>query len=233
MSKYEWERATLTLPTAAVAPLKEKLRIYVNTLHDEVRVEAIRLHKVIATRSPAKYKKALRNITTNAYVAAESTRHGWRTQAAEVPVFRTVAFSVLESMLRDAELRTAKGQTGVGVNQPTLADVSRHAPKATNKTTTFVVHTARGGDEATITFEGRTLTWDVAENNRAVEEAHEAPLAKVLFAALDRINWTRSTGGSGVGNDEYNRDSDYSGGGSNYTTFRYGPLGKPVHSVFH
>lgn len=78
-------------------------------------------------------------------------------------------------------------------------------------------------DEATIILknETRTVTWDVAENNRAVERAREEKLAKVLFRLLDKITWTRGSGGKIVGNDEYNRDSDYEGGGGNYVTAEY------------
>lgn len=63
------------------------------------------------------------------------------------------------------------------------------------------------------------------ENNHAVDSAHAAPGAIVFFAALGKINFTRNTGGKGIGNNEYSRDSQDEGGGANYTTFGYGPLG--------
>jgi hypothetical protein len=77
--------------------------------------------------------------------------------------------------------------------------------------------------EASITFNNktRTVTWDVPENNRACERAREAPLAKFFFDRLDGINWTRGSGGTIVGNDEYNREADYEGGGANYVTSEY------------
>lgn len=77
--------------------------------------------------------------------------------------------------------------------------------------------------EASITFDNknRTVTWDVPENNHAREHARKEPLAEFLFSRLDRIDWTRGSGGTIVGNDEYNRDADYEGGGANYVTSEY------------
>jgi hypothetical protein len=48
----------------------------------------------------------------------------------------------------------------------------------------------------------------------------------IFFAALGKIKWTRSSGGFATGNDEYNQDNTYSGGGANYVTFSYGPVGE-------
>ena len=78
-------------------------------------------------------------------------------------------------------------------------------------------------DEATVTFHNATksVTWNVPENNHAVETAREHWFAKALFTALGNITWTRGNGGTIVGNDEYNRDSDYEDGGGNYVTAEY------------
>ena len=77
----------------------------------------------------------------------------------------------------------------------------------------------------TVSFKNdtRSVYWTVSENNRAVEHAHEHWFAKALFAALNKIEWTRGSGGRIVGNDEYNRDSDYEGGGANYVTHDFHP----------
>lgn len=80
-------------------------------------------------------------------------------------------------------------------------------------------------DEARLSFNhiAKSVTWSVNENNRAVESARRTWLAQALFSALDRVAWTRGSGGKIIGNDEYNRDSDYEGGGGNYVTKEYGP----------
>jgi hypothetical protein len=48
-------------------------------------------------------------------------------------------------------------------------------------------------------------------------------MGKEFFSRLRRINWTRGSGGTIVGNDEYNSDSYDAGGGANYTKDRFGP----------
>lgn len=89
----------------------------------------------------------------------------------------------------------------------------------TNRTTVF------NCGEAEIRFDPtkKTVSWDVPDNNHACEHAREHPVAAALFDALDRVNWTRGSGGQIVGNNEYNQDNDYEGGGANYVTSEYGP----------
>jgi hypothetical protein len=68
-----------------------------------------------------------------------------------------------------------------------------------------------------------SVIWSVPENNRACDHARQEPLAQTMFRLLDRVTWTRGSGGSIVGNDEYNREADYEGGGGNYIKSQYGP----------
>lgn len=89
--------------------------------------------------------------------------------------------------------------------------------------------------EASVSLEGRHLTWDVPENNHAVDHAHDSWLGRALFAQLDRVKWTRGSGGYFVGNNEYNADDCSPGGGGNYLTSTYGPAGektRKAHSGF-
>lgn len=207
MSCYEWERGTITLPAAQVAPLKRMLREAVNDLHEKTRAEAVRRHKSANTRSVDEYAKRLKIDT-------------WGGFGKQNTMLDATVYAVLQHVWSEAK----NGRTPLHV--PTVADVSRVVPKLTAKANAFPVIGLWGFHAASITFEGRRVTWDVDENNHAVDSAHEAPLAKDFFAALDRVNWTRATGGYGVGNNEYNRDDEHAGGGGNYTTFRYGPLGE-------
>ena len=87
---------------------------------------------------------------------------------------------------------------------------------ANSKTTSFSVD-----GEGYITFnpQEKTVTYSVDENNRAVEHARESNVGKLFFRTMNSINWTRGSGGSLYGNDEYNRHESYGGsGGGNYTT---------------
>lgn len=99
------------------------------------------------------------------------------------------------------------------------ADVSNLIGKRTGANPTFLL------GEARIEFHGREVRWSSGENNHQVERAHSHPLAMALFSALQTVRWTRGTGGTLVGNDEYNSDSSSEGGGANYVTARYGPKG--------
>lgn len=228
MSCYEWENGTLTLPSAAVAALKKELRDFGNDLHDRVRAEAVRLHREVGkgTRSVATYRQRMhaaqragwdtRNRSTSWYAPARD---------AQVKDLATqCAYNVLDWMLMDAE----RGGT---IHQPTLADVNRVAPKYTNRDEHFAVLGTEGYTEASISFDGRQVTWSVEENNHACERARESLMAGRFFDALSRVQWTRGTGGVIVGNDEYNRDNRESGGGGNYTKDTFGPVGED-HRVF-
>ena len=79
------------------------------------------------------------------------------------------------------------------------------------------------GWSATLCNQTRTLHWEVFENNHAVEQAHQDNFVRGLFRALDDVSFSRGNGGQIVGNDEYNRDSDWAGGGGNYVTHEYTP----------
>jgi hypothetical protein len=78
----------------------------------------------------------------------------------------------------------------------------------------------------------RTIHWNVGENNHARDHAHAHPIAKALFKLLGSVDWTRGTGGVFVGNDEYNQDTDYAGGGGNYITESFGPIGKDARKDY-
>ncbi len=88
------------------------------------------------------------------------------------------------------------------------------------------------GHDASILFDGRTVTWSVPENNHAVDRAHEHEVAKHFFKRLASVNWTRGSGGEIIGNDEMNQESVQDGGGANYVTSRYGQAEKVVNRAF-
>lgn len=229
MSRNEWQRGTLTLPTAEVARLKKIVRDYADDFHADVKAEVARLHAEVGqgTRSAKVYRQRLR-ATQEADWRSRDRFSGWGARADEKTAARAAAFSVLDHMVYQAE---RPAPYTVAIHKPTLADVNAAAPAVTNKTTTFRVPDDQGYSVATITFEGRTVTWDVSENNHAVDTARGTTLANLFFTALGKITWTRGTGGVIVGNDQYNRDTDYAGGGGNYITDDYGPLGEAARAA--
>ena len=206
MSIYEWESGKIVLPTKDVAPLKKILRDQVNTFHSDVRAKAVEMHKSAKTTSIKKYGEFF-GFDKHYYDDSKNT------------MVENVARDVLRNMWENAN--AGRGTLHV----PTVADVSLHAPKMTTKDNHFRVLDNQGFDAALIHFNGRVVAWAVEENNHAVDHAYSAPLARSLFKYLHQIEWTRGTGGHGVGNNEMNTDSDYVGGGANYVAFSYGPLG--------
>lgn len=86
--------------------------------------------------------------------------------------------------------------------------------------------------EATVTLRGRNLTWDVPDNNHAVDTAHQEWLGTALFDQLDRVQWTRGSGGYFVGNNENNADDCSPGGGGNYLTDTFGPAGDKARKAY-
>lgn len=93
-------------------------------------------------------------------------------------------------------------------------------PLATNKQTQFDF------GEASVTFDNvtREVHYYSGENNHAVDEARHSEVGKLFFRLLGNVTWTRGSGGSLTGNDEYNQDSGIEeGGGGNYVTATFGP----------
>lgn len=201
MSKYEWERGTIKIPSNQYTALKKAVRDKHNAIQN-ARYDT--LCKVF--NSVTNYMKGKRGVD------AESLLRGW-VYGGSTPF----GFPKLEDWNDwDYHLLFKRNEKKM------LAPKKNMFPLATSSTKAFDC------GEAGIIFDdkNRTVTWHVSENNRAVERAHDHPVAIALFNALDRIKWTNRTGGQIVGNDEYNRDADYAGGGGNYVTMEFG-TGKP------
>lgn len=98
-------------------------------------------------------------------------------------------------------------------------------PKATLKTTDYGYFT--------LEHSSKSISYNVEEGNRAVEHAQRDLFVRFVFNKLNSITWTRNSGGTIVGNDEYNRDSDYEGGGGNYAVYRFGPTKQKTLQLFH
>lgn len=206
MSCYEWQHGELTLPSAAVAPVKKAVRDTQNRLRDEV----LRLCKEFWA-GPAK-----RTSSTKLYRERLET---WAYPARPLSPWAAPRSSMAE-VARDLA-HEALSQLAGKPRQVQQADLDQLVPRATNRTTHF-----RVGWEASISFDGREVLWDVPENNHAVESARQHPVAQALFAALDKVTWTRGTGGVLTYNNEYARDSYDAGAGANQISAWYGPLGE-------
>ena len=197
MSCYEWESGTIKLPS------KEWAKFRTGLLKAWNERELARLEKAKRTHAA---------LTT----ACKGKRGSKRVTALKAAVERHFHSD------RDSEIREMiLTQSGYG---PNAIYTLKGLPKkkdlklfATSKDAEMYC------DDGYVAFKNatKTLVWSVSENNHAREHAHEHWFAKLVFAALSKITWTRGSGGEIVGNDEYNRDNRDAGGGGNYTTMTF------------
>lgn len=213
MSRYEWEHGEIKIPSKAWGKLKRDFREEAKKLANQEYETALRVHERLMEMAKGKRKpdwdKLLREATTERRVQGRGG-FTWTTEV-DIDPQGGIARSMGFVQRFDWELQQGKRRP----TKPKKKDFP--APKATDKT-------FQAG-EAHIAFndKSRTVTWFVPENNHACDHAREHPLAKVLFKLLGKVTWTRGSGGTIVGNDEYNSDSVDLGGGGNYEKGRWGP----------
>jgi hypothetical protein len=207
MSTYDWECGTIKLPSKIYVRFRNDFIKAHNKVRQDLFIlaikawEALKANRLTTARAVRKSKHFNLRDAISAFVTSDVD------EAMEV-----------EEMLHMA-YRIAHPQGDWKLRKPTM------------KVAGFAKMNARSfdvGGEACISFndKAKSVTWDVAENNHAVDHAHKQTMGRYLFRALNKVEWTRGTGGTIVGNDEYNRESDYEGGGANYITYRYGPKKK-------
>ena len=202
MSKYEWERGTIVIPAKEwVAFRKTVIKAW--NASEEAKLET----------------------ATRAYEAAKAAAKGKRGAKRS---------EAIEAALRDACSRYYRSYGYGGGRREVdyellyevkhlVGDSKLTKPKKKDLDILPISKSCQIRFDDTriaLSNERRSVTWDVDENNRACETAHEHKVSKALFAALGRIKWTRGSGGRIYGNDEYNRES-YDG--ANYTVREYGP----------
>lgn len=200
MSKYEWERGTIKIPAKAWA----SFRTEVIKAWNEQAIR--RLER--ATKLHARAKEVVKGKRGKARQEALRQVHDLHLH------YHPDDYAVVEMAL------SSRWEKGVGRFE------IRSAPKKKDAKllpTTKDAVLDLGDATVVLRNEARTVTWDVPENNHARDHARRHPVAKALFRLLDRIDWTRGSGGKIVGNDEYNRDSEYEGGGGSYVTVEYSP----------
>jgi hypothetical protein len=192
-------------------------------------VTSVRLHSdLLAAGQNTRnfdYGRALESLLDQR--SQQAGRYGW----ADVPVydFKTFTKHDLVLMLVTERSVSEDGRViyhyGTSAKKPYALRKKDFAPIPPSK-----MDRMRAGYDGMLSFDSkeRTVTWSVSENNRAVDDARESFVGELFFKVLSQVNWTRGTGGVIVGNDEYNRDagSDYEGGGGNYRTASFGPLGE-------
>ena len=223
MSRYEWERGTITIPSAQWAKFKAEVREGYNKskLSDfqtagTLQAKLLSLHAIHKSKNPNTYGGYWDNLLKLAWEAVEKpvhNRYGVRTDS-----------EISYGQRDDIEQAIFRN----GTKNVPLKPLKKSFPLADSTTKSLSL-----GD-ANVEFEDKTrgATWDVSENNRAIEHANATALAKAFFSALSKIEWTRGSGGKIIGNDEYNRDNEYEGGGGNTVNHEFGPESQKRQRAF-
>lgn len=213
MSRYDWERGTIVIPTAQWAGFKKTIRDAWNAAveADLKTLDAIRV-KVLEAN------KGKRGVRWSDAVREEAARSEIRCSYSWGGSYANPAHTLLTC--DPYSVAKALGCDGAGSRpkKPKKSE-AKFWPK-TVKCMSF--------DEASVSFndESHSVTWSVRENNHACDDAHRSFLGRTLFSALKKVQFTRNSGGVIVGNDENNCDDRSEGGGANYVTARFGPLGE-------
>jgi hypothetical protein len=219
MSRYDWERGTLVIPTKEWAPLKKRLREGWNALLTKRFELAKQLHTHLRAVARGKrnfdFEKAAASWVDSKCHTTYYNGAAVRQDTADSVAARDAVALVLQPDYAVARaLRKTKPQS------PKKKDL----PFANNKTVKFGGNVGLVWDAyLALLDKGRELRWSVPENNHAVEHAWEHPMGRVLAKALASIVWTRGSGGKFIANNECNRDSDQEGGGGNYVSSSFGP----------
>jgi hypothetical protein len=217
MSCYEWESGTIKIPSADWAKTKAAVREAVNRRQTALFEVAERVHKELSTSLP-ELKKDLKakKITEwdlekkldqiiDRHMDAVGNRHGGRHG-----LFDEYDGSEIE----DKVVITRDPKTRAYVSPRLRKPLKKDFPLAGNN----VGHFTAGDCAVVFDNDKKTARWEVYENNHAVEHARATALGIAFFKAMEKITWTRDSGGKIIGNDEYNRDSgrEYEGGGGSY-----------------
>jgi len=214
LSCYEWERGRIKLTCAEYAKFKKAFRDQWNASIMQAYERACQAQKALIAANKGK-----RNVNWSTAVdeykvqtAAPAYGYSWTIPAVTLR---------LHELPHGRMIVNSMGYAAYAVeNKRPTTPKKKDFPKATNKTTQF------NAGEAMLSFDdkGHTVVWDVEENNHACERARESKLGEIFFKLLGKVVWGRGSGGTIIGNDEYNRDSgsEYAGGGGSYVKDAYG-----------
>ncbi|MDO8415220.1 MAG: hypothetical protein Q7S87_03290 [Agitococcus sp.] len=215
MSKYGWEGGSLKLPSAAWAPFKKAIQEGMTKHMAEDFALALKLHAALLALKKATRGLNLRKAFEEEFYRLEGSSSRWSDGTRKKYPFKSKEeYEVLASLLGTG--------TGATLHSVLRLPMKKDFPKFTNVSLSFTADSC----SLHLINASRTMEWRVSDNNHSVENAHDTALYSVMSNALAKVMWTRNTGGTFCGNDEYNKEDEDEGGGANYVTARYGPLGE-------
>ena len=202
MSCYEWERGEVVIPSDQWVAFRKGIIQYYNDRQDKLFEDATKLHDKLEVVIKGK-RGQKRKDTLMMFLENE----------LEIRFDPESHWDIRQSLVKDGKLK-----------RPKKKDFPH---KPLSKAANFEC-----GDLSVWLYnKDRSLSWYVSENNHARERARDSWLGGLVMRRLRGVSWKRGTGGYFTGNDEYNRDDDSIGGGGNYLTERFGPVGEKAGHV--
>lgn len=220
MSTYEWEAGTIKIPSAEWAKTKAAIRDAMNRRQTALLAVAEKVYDDLGKALP-NLKKQLKAKTLSDWDYEKKLdqivdRH----VDSHINRSRDLVFDpndrheILEKVLITRDRKTGKSVTP-RLRKPLKKDF----PQAGNNVNAF------SADDCSLTFDNdaRSIRWEVYENNHARDHAYATVLGNAFFSAMKKVTWTRDSGGTIIGNDEYNVDAgrEYAGGGGSYVTHTF------------
>lgn len=229
MTCYGWERGEFVFSTVEFRRFRNEFVAALNKMRaddlfaaEEFYIRLLEKKKAAPRGTPW---KTLFDELLSETVA--QIRYGYRHQVPRFN-FQNLSEWRLERLLFLRETKNEAGQIVLDTSGPPMKPKKKDfAPLVASKFEFIELE----GSEGSVSFEPskRKVIWNVTENNHAVERAREHKLGALFFSMLAQVKWTRGTGGSVVGNDEYNRENRSAGGASNQLKETFGPLGEQEH----
>jgi len=212
MSCYEWERGTFKLSVREYRKFLRAFRDGWNKSLDEAYQRAKKLRDLVRRANKGRRGVFRWDELVTTY-PIEVTHFVYGDSVKKTIYDLGHAYTILRSL--------GYGAGGDPTKKP-RSPQKKFFKHATNKERTF------RDVECCISFDdnAHTVDWSVDENNHACGRARQTVAGRLFFDLLARVTWTRGTGGSIYGNDEYNReDHEYPGAGGNYVKEAFGSLG--------
>lgn len=212
MSLNQWESGTFHLPAAEFSRVRKAVETAEHARAQRLFDNSQEFWKSLTAkqkRDTASFQEAARDFANAKY--ARSPSHPW-----------SVLTSGDDAAVKSEQLEDYLLSRSWSKGKP--ARVLRTvAGFPTNRTTAF----SEGDLSVAFDRESASLIWHIAENNHSVDLGNRTELARVVMRELRKVKWTRGTGGTIYGGDEYAEDA-YRSSGQPYSDrcrFAIGPMG--------
>ena len=199
MSCFEWEQGTIKIPTSEWKTFRERII----SAHNKSRIK-------LFDKANALYEwiKANKKRGENIFAYNGAFDRAW--EALTIHADDETRYEVQQFV-------EINGKGKSKLQKPKKKDM-KLLPLSKSANISF----SDGEGHISLDNKTRQVHWGVDENNHSCDNARAHDMGVAFFDALRRVTWKRGSGGSIVGNDEYNRDARGDEEGGNYSKGEYG-----------